>query len=225
MLHDGQNLDVRESQLFDVSAQLLRQAPITHETAVLVAPPRSQVDFVNRQWPVMPTRRLLGPLPVVVAPAVPGRASHQAGGAGTEFAGAGVRIRLDQQSPAVCVAQFELVTALADSGNEQLPDALAGMAAHGVTTPVPVIEITNNADPLGIGRPDGEQGPIDARDLVVACSQQLLRVAMMTGMKSVHFSGRQLRPETVGITRVVPTTTLALPEYPVVRWQFTRSTL
>jgi len=53
----------------------------------------------------------------------------------------------------------ELVnSALTEAGDEALPDARAAAWGHGGGVGVPAIEIANDGDALGIGRPDGEPG-------------------------------------------------------------------
>ncbi len=97
------------------------------------------------------------------------------------------------------VPDFKLVAAICDTGDEQLPDPLVGMLAHGVAAAVPVIEIANHADPARIGRPDGKQRTLDLIDAVPARTQHTLCIAMMALMECIHLLLLQLRPETVGI--------------------------
>ena len=54
--------------------------------------------------------------------------------------------------------------ALAEVGDEELPDPGRAAIAHRVAPAVPVIEVADHADPLGVGRPDGE---MDAAETLV----------------------------------------------------------
>ena len=52
-----------------------------------------------------------------------------------------------------------------DARDEEFPDPGAEAAAHGVAGCVPAVEITDDRDMGGIGRPDGEEYAGDAVDL------------------------------------------------------------
>ena len=70
-----------------------------------------------------------------------------------------------QDEAAVCADDFEFVVgAGADAGDEDFPDAAFDAFAHGVGAAVPAVEISDDADPLGVGCPDGEGGAGDVAD-------------------------------------------------------------
>ncbi len=57
----------------------------------------------------------------------------------------------------VAALDLELVNfALAEIGDEQLPDAGCAPVPHRMAAAIPVVEVAGHADALGIGGPDGE---------------------------------------------------------------------
>ena len=52
--------------------------------------------------------------------------------------------------------------------HEQFPDAAGNVLAHRVAAAVPVVEVADDADAGGIGRPDGEVHAVDAVDRCAA---------------------------------------------------------
>ena len=73
-----------------------------------------------------------------------------------DFVEGTVRISFDGE---MALESFNFVfieSALAEAGDENFPDAGRAENAHGVEAAVPVIEIANDTDALGVGRPNGE---------------------------------------------------------------------
>src|SRR5258708_4748460 len=73
------------------------------------------------------------------------------------FAGKAVRIGLFHQ--VVVDPRFDLKfveRAFAQSGQEDLPDTLARMVAHGMDPTVPPVEVADDAHTLRVGRPHSE---------------------------------------------------------------------
>src|SRR6185436_17468292 len=69
------------------------------------------------------------------------------------------RIDLDQDM-AFAGAKLELVVVpLARRRNEDLPYAARAQGPHGMAASVPVVEVADDADALGVGRPDSEVHP------------------------------------------------------------------
>ena len=54
--------------------------------------------------------------------------------------------------------------ALPDARHEYFPDPGCSQRTHGVTAPVPLVEIPDHADALRVRRPDGEARPVHAVD-------------------------------------------------------------
>ena len=79
-----------------------------------------------------------------------------------------VGISLQADLP-VQVANLELVLRpFAHAGDEDLPHPRQAQRAHLVAVPVPIVEIADHADALGVGRPDREAGaghPVDRAQL------------------------------------------------------------
>jgi hypothetical protein len=145
----------------------MRHFAVVQELAFRPAPPRTQMDFVDRHRPMQPVGSF------AVRPAIPHRARrsyrfwHDGGGAGPHFKLLAVGVRLQQDRAAVAVADFKLVQiAGAEVRNEQFPDAAAAAHPHLVNPSVPAVEAADDADPFGAGRPYCEQ---DAGDSVRWC--------------------------------------------------------
>ena len=95
--------------------------------------------------------QLVGPLELAVVP-------DDRGVLGRGFEEEAVRVGLEDD---VSVSAADLVfvkRALADAGNENLPDARGAEGAHLVEAPVPAVEAADDADALGVGGPHGEAG-------------------------------------------------------------------
>ena len=160
VLADRQELHVGVAQVADVVPERLAELPVGEEPVALLgdAPPRAQVDLVDRDGRVerVPARALGRPGAVV--PGVPVERGHDRGGArllDLELEGEGIRLQGEQRP--VLPQDLELVAApLAEPGNEELPDAGARMAPHRVPPAVPAVEVAHDAHAAGVRRPHGE---------------------------------------------------------------------
>ena len=100
--------------------------------------------------------------PGVVGPGELGGAPDDGGILRRDFKERAVRIGL-QDDFAVGVEQLELVErAFAQARHEKLPHAADAEQAHRVVTAVPLVERADDADALGVRRPDGEAHAGDA---------------------------------------------------------------
>ena len=122
------------------------------------APPRAEVHFVDRtsgassQRVAAPARRH----PLLVAPLVARDVADDGRRLRRRFEGDAERVGLRQQR-AGRRADLELVPfAVGEIGNEDLPDAAGHEQPHRVDASVPAVEVADDADALGVGRPDGE---------------------------------------------------------------------
>jgi len=50
------------------------------------------------------------------------------------------------------------------AGDKNFPDAAISQATHRMTATIPLVEIADHADTLGIGRPGGEDDAVDTVD-------------------------------------------------------------
>jgi hypothetical protein len=169
MFGNRQQLKMGEAQVDDVGDQRFGQALPVGKAAIVGAPPGSQVHFVDRQ------RR---------AEQVAGRDGHgcdrwrqgadHRGRRWPQLGFEAVGIGLEGQQMAVARADFVFVTgAGAHPGQEDLPGTTFAAQAHRVATAVPVIEVTDDADPLGVRRPDGECRSGDAVDFAEVRAEAL----------------------------------------------------
>src|SRR5271157_4023294 len=89
--------------------------------------------------------------PFVVAPGELGHVPDDRCGLGAKFGGETVRIGLLHHVAVVAALDLELVNlALAEIGDEQLPDSGGAPVPHWMPASIPVVEVASHADPFGI---------------------------------------------------------------------------
>ena len=170
--------------------------------------------------------------PLRVAPGEPVEIGDRGGGArlvGLE--GEGHRVRLQREQPAVPPDDLVLVAgAQRHAGQEDLPDAVARVQAHGLRPPVPAVPVADHADPPRVGRPHREAhavhafvaervGPEPLEEAEVgALAEQVQIVAAEGGREPVGVLDLAHAPlivheaEAVGQGQGAPPRHLALPE-------------
>ncbi len=164
MLRNRHQLQMRIAEILGIGNQPVRQFPIGEPSMLFFgnAHPRSQVNFVhgNRclDWIPFGARRH----PLSVMPLVAREIAHHGGGAGPQFRGLRVGVRLAQDGAVVPGADFVLVEGVfGNIGNEQLPEAGGAAVRHGMAPAVPPVEVSDHADPCGIRGPHDEMNPRD----------------------------------------------------------------
>ena len=161
MLHDRQQLDVREAEVERVVGELLRELAVGERAVVLerVAPPRAEVHLVDRHRLAVGLSRAAAREPLVVAPAVLGHVDDRRG-LRRHLRRERERVRL-QLDRAVRLDDLELV-ALPRLGalDDGLPDA--GVAEVRIGLGCQSLKSPTTRDRARVRRPDGE------RDAVVA---------------------------------------------------------
>ncbi len=203
MLADRQQLDVGVAQVADVVPQRLAQLPVGEEPVALLgdAPPRAQVDLVDRDGRVerVPARPLGHP--AAVAPGMPVERGHDRRGArllDLELEGEGIGLQGEQRP--VLPEDLELVAApLAEPGNEQLPDARARMTAHRVPPAVPGVEVAHDAHASGVRRPHGEDHARHVVEDGLVGAELLVGLVVRPLAEEEPVEVRQGRREPVGV--------------------------
>ena len=193
--HHRQQLDVREAHVARVGRELVGQLEVVQRAVVLerVQPPRAEVDLVDRHR-ARPAARLASRCAShsLVAPLVR-RAVDDRRGLRRHLGGERERVGL-QPDLAVLREDLELVVgALADVGQEQLPDAGRAERAHRVQPPVPGVEVADDRDGARARRPDGERRAGDAVELAHVRAElgvELL-VAALAGQVQVELAERR----------------------------------
>jgi hypothetical protein len=166
VLHHGQELDVGEAHVARVVAELAAELAIVEEPVPLLghAAPRAEVHLVDAHrgaWrlPLPPRRH-----PLRVPPRVRVAGEHGGGGARlVRLEGERVGIGLGGQGGGGGGEDLELVAGVrGDPGDEELPDAVAGVQAHRMHAPIPAVPVADHADPARVGRPHREGHAVDA---------------------------------------------------------------
>src|SRR5262245_49661621 len=148
---------------------------------VSAAPPRAQMDFIDRDRFL--ERVGAGPPlhPLLVVPRELRKVGDDRRGTGRQLGRKSVGIALVDDF-VVLPADAELVLlAGTEAGNEDLPYAAGGVQLERVAAAVPVVEVADDAHGPGVRRPDGEVDPLHAVDrphlgpeLLVAAEQLAL---------------------------------------------------
>ena len=161
-LRHRHQLDVSIAHVRDIIDELVGEFEVAEKAIPVVEAtfPRTEMDLVDRHGAVVgigfcPLRH-----PVAVFPLVAIQVVNDARGLGSVLGEKGKGITLHEEI-ATRSDEFEFVVIAGDEvRDEDLPDPV--VIAHRVDTTVPAVEVTNDADPVGIGRPDGEGNSLDA---------------------------------------------------------------
>jgi hypothetical protein len=89
--------------------------------------------------------------------------------------------------------------AFTDTGNEDFPDAGAGMEAHLVAPAVPVIEVADHTDAASVGRPHGEDDTFDPIDDAPMCAELAVEIEMVALRHEVKIDRTERRRKAIGI--------------------------
>ena len=158
MLHHRHEFDVGEAHLGNVVGQLHRQLAIAERAIALLrhAHPRAEMHLVGRHGRVEFVVLVARTHPLVVAPFVLGVPDDRRG-ARRNLVVEGERVSL--VDPVHVIARTDVVLvhrAAAEIGDEGFPDARVLMRLHGMQLGIPVVEVADHGDALGIGSPHGE---------------------------------------------------------------------
>ncbi len=165
MLVDRHQLQVREAHVDGVGHQRVGELVVGEPAIALAAPPRSQVDLVDRHR--LAPRLVSAPRrhPGLVGPREVRRAADDRRGRRPQLGAEADRVGLERQQLAAGADDFVLVDrAFAQRRDEDLPDAGADALAHHVATAIPAVEVADDGDASRVRRPDGE---VHARDALV----------------------------------------------------------
>ena len=216
VLGDRQQLDMAEAHVLGVVHQLPGRFPVVQELAFGAAPPRTQMDFVDGHRLVQPVGGFTLLQPLGVAPRVGVGFGDDGGGARPHLELLAVGVGLEKDRPAVAVADFKLVQiAGAQIGNEQFPDAAAAAHPHRMHPAIPAIEVADDADPFGVGRPGRKQHAGDAVGFVRVRAQETVGVPVLAFAEQVQVEIGHLRREAVGIVGNMLVVVRIAPDQPV----------
>ena len=191
---DRQQFDVREAQIGNVGDQRFLE-PLPVREAFVFTPPGTQMHLVDRHRRTQlvtghagPARRNLREL-----------ADHR-GGCRTQLGSKAVGVGLLRQEITLARTDFVLVAGShPDARNENLPDTALATQAHRMTATIPGVEITDDADPLRIGRPHGKGHALDTVDLAQMRAEPLVRPQVRAFGEQPDVEFAEHRREAVGI--------------------------
>ncbi len=167
MLAHGQQLDVGVAHRLAVLGELSTQVLVGEEAVVGRALPRAEVHFVDADWRVQALRLGASRHPLVVVPGVARQIPDDRRGARAELRGEAKWVGFLQ--PLRREARLDAVLvdrALAQAGDEALPDARGLARAQRGGPRIPLVEVADHTHGVRVWRPDGET---DARCTVDRC--------------------------------------------------------
>ncbi len=178
MLHDGQQLDVREAHLADVVDQLFGEFAVAEQAVAFAASPGPEVNFVDGK------RRLEELLlrarfhPCLVVPGITIDVMYDGSIVGPEFCIEGERVCLQAQIIVVALDLILVDLAFHKARNEQFPNTATSAHAHGMPAAVPVIEIPHHAHPLRVRSPHGKGHASNSLKLHHVSAEFLVRLVV-----------------------------------------------
>ena len=201
VLGHREQLHVGEAHLAQVVGELLGHLAVGRQGAPLRAPPRAQVHLVHRHRPVQGVPALALVHPLRVAPRVGVEVGDRGSGArlvGLE--GERHRVGLEREQPAVPSDDLVLVArAESHPGDEQLPEPVARVQAHRLTSPVPAVPVADHADPPRVGSPHHEAHALHALVTDWVRAEPLEEAVVGALAEQVQVVGAEGRREAVGI--------------------------
>ena len=115
------------------------------------------MDFVDRNRGVKTLPLLPLGHPLLITPFVTVQIPDDGGRVGTHFRQVSIRIRFEREIAMMPRLDFELVElTLPQPGDKDLPDSRPAARPHGMAPSVPLIEVSDDAHALGVGRPYGK---------------------------------------------------------------------
>ena len=217
MLGDRHQFDVREAQVGGVGHEPVGKLAPVVEAPVGMAHPRTRVDLVDVDRRALEVPRGPAREPFAVAPAVGTVRHHARGRRRPQLERAPVRIALHEHQPGVAVTELELVErASLEPGHEQLPHAARTPRVERMRAAVPAVEVADQGDSLGIGRPHGEAHAGNAGERHRHRTQHAPGLEQPALVEEVQVEVADRRREAVGIDELGPAT-LGLGDEPVRR--------
>src|SRR5271166_2093666 len=150
------------------------------------------MDFVDRNRGVKLLPLLPCGHPLLVTPFVTVQIPDDGGRVRTHFRQVSIRVRFEREIAMMPRLDFELVElTLLQPRDEDLPHPRRAARPHGMAPPVPLIEVSDNAHTLGIGRPYGKADASRARMFEDARAKLLIQPEVGALSEQVQIKIRQ----------------------------------
>ena len=192
-----------EALFRDVVGELLRQLMIGEEPFALLghATPRPEVHLVHGHrhgvgGPAPALGHPLGVLPLIAVEVV----DHRGGARLIGLEGEGEGVGLQREGLARARDDLVLVAgALGHTRHEELPDAVAGVQAHGMAAAIPAVPVADHAHPLGVRRPHGEDDAVDLLQARRVRAELVVDAVVGALAEQMKIVAGQRRGEPVGV--------------------------
>ena len=198
MLIDREKLEMGKAEIARVGRKLLGEVAIGQPFVVALAPPRAEMNLVDRNrraQPVDARRRRLRMRDRRLV-------EHDRRCLGPHFRGKGHRIGLQRQMLAVGADDIEfIVVARPGVRDEQFPVADAAHA-HRMAPRIPEIEIADHADPPRVGREHDEGDPVNAIERHRVRTELVVKTLVGALTQEIEIEIAQDRGEAVGIIEI-----------------------
>ena len=200
MLADRQQLDVGVAHPDSVGDELVGQFVVGEKPSAFAAPPRPEMDLVDRHR--LAPRFALAALGHVfaVGPGEIVAVGDDGGGRRPKLGLEAERIGLERQQRPVRADKLELVDrADGQFGDEDLPQAAVEPLAHLAAPSVPLVEVADHGHPRRIRRPDREQDAVDALVVDELGAEPAVELAMRALADEIVVHRTERRPERVRV--------------------------
>ena len=167
--------------LFEIGNQLLRQLDIAERIAVGIGSPRAGVHLIDVHRLVELVGRLLG-LPFLIVPLVTLYVIEAGRVGGTRLEMIAVGVTLLGHGVPIGFDAVLVDAEIAYSLNFTFPHAAAVALVHVIRLGIPVVEIADDRDGLGIGRPCAEY---DRTVALTVCTEIFISAHVFTLVKKM----------------------------------------
>ena len=224
MFRDGQQFEMGEAHVDGIGDQPVAEFVPGEEAATIgavAAHPGPEVHLIGRHRLAVLCAIGAGLQVEVVAPGEMADTGDDGGGGGAQFRAEAEGVGLQRQQMAVAADDLVFIDhALADIGDEDLPQAGIDALAHLVATAVPGVEVADDGDAPGIGGPDGEMYAADVFMDGDMGAEPVVELAVGAFEQEVIIHRAKDRAEGIGVAQGPAGVGVGSPQA-VAEWQLT----